>query len=64
MLCPFDEALLKREANEWSEVAARPPHRFGLLNGETDEERTEQIERGEEIEIAGNAEMVGDVGRD
>ena len=40
------------------------PHRFGLLNGEIDKERAEQIERGEEIEIGGNAEMVGDGGRD
>jgi len=45
---------------------SRPVRRIGsgLLNGEIDEERTEQSERGEEIEIGGNAEMVGDGGRD
>ena len=38
--------------------------RRGLLDGEIDEGGAEQIERGEEIEIGGEAEMVGDGRRD
>ena len=45
---------------------SRPVRRIGsvFLTVKLDEERTEQIERGEEIEIGGNAEMVGDGGQD
>ena len=43
---------------------ARPglPHRLGPLHGEIDEQCAKQVERGEEIEIGGEAKMVGDGG--
>ena len=45
-------------------AAAHVVHGLGLLDGEIDQRRAEQIERGEEIEIGGEPEMVGDAGGD
>jgi hypothetical protein len=39
-------------------------HGLGLLNGEIDQYRAEQIEHGEEIEVGRQPEMIGDAGRD
>ncbi len=45
-------------------ASAHVLHRRRLLDGEIDQGGAEQIERGEEIEIGGEAEMVGDGRRD
>ncbi len=39
-------------------------HRRCLLHGEIDERRAGEIEQREEIEIGGEAEMIGDAGGD
>ena len=45
-------------------ASAHVLHRRCLLDGEIDERCAEQIERGKEVEISGDTEMVGDGCRD
>ena len=52
------------QASKCERMLGPRSHRRRLLDGEIDQHRAEQIEHGEEVEIAGEAEMVGDARRD